>query len=490
MTTRHFLHWLVRVGLLLLLLLVAAILAWGFSSRNLPDLKPWHVTELPSQFDRADIEAMTGLDDYMAREALLFTELDELVYGRVESTDQLDFNRYNRASATDPTSRPQDYNRSYQSLPEGQPLCGALMVHGLTDSPYSMRHLARIYTDAGCYALALRMPGHGTIPNGLIHADSQDWASAVALGARAVRDRIGDKVPLFLVGYSNGGALVMSHALEALDDPGLAAADGVMLFSPMIGVTPFSRLADLGQLLTWFEYFEKFSWLDVLPEYDPYKYNSFPKNAGYQTYVVTQKLQQRLQSLESEGRLREIPPVLSFQSLVDATVSTPAVVNELYARLKAPGSDLVLFDLNRSSTLAPFLAEDHRQFVENLLTGPELDYDITLIGNRSKDSNAVAEWRRPPNTDKVIKKRLNLEWPAGVYSLSHVAIVFPPEDEFYGDARASRAAGNFPLGSLNPRGERGVTIVPVSTLLRLRHNPFFDYMAERLRVDIARFLNP
>jgi hypothetical protein len=33
------------------------------------------------------------------------------------------------------------------------------------------------------------------------------------------------------------------------------------------------------------------------------------------------------------------------------------------------------------------------------------------------------------------------------------------------------------------------SIVPVSTLLRLRHNPFFDYMAERLRADIAGFLN-
>jgi alpha-beta hydrolase superfamily lysophospholipase len=264
----------------------------------------------------------------------------------------------------------------------------------------------------------------------------------------------------------------------------------VMLFSPMIGVTPFSRLADLGQLLTSFEYFEKFNWLDVLPEYDPYKYNSFPKNAGYQTYVVTQKLQQRLQSLESAGRLREIPPVLTFQSLVDATVSTPAVVNELYARLKVPGSDLVLFDLNRSSALAPFLTADHRQFVENLMNGPELGYDITLIGNLSKDSNAVAEWQRHPGSDEVVRKPLDFAWPAGVYSLSHVAIVFPPQDEFYGNAEASRAAGNFAIGSLNPRGERGVTIVPVSTLLRLRHNPFFDYVAERLRVDIAGFLNP
>ena len=75
MTTMHIIRRLVQVGLFLLLLLAAAILAWGFSSRNLPDLKPWHVTELPSQFDRAEIKAMTGLEDYLAREARLFAEL-------------------------------------------------------------------------------------------------------------------------------------------------------------------------------------------------------------------------------------------------------------------------------------------------------------------------------------------------------------------------------------------------------------------------------
>jgi alpha-beta hydrolase superfamily lysophospholipase len=480
----------IRALIGLVVVVVVAVLGWAFNSRTMPDLHVWHTAELPSAFTRRDIEAMAGLADYLAREDQLFEELQTLVYDRVEEADRLTFNRYNRGSRTDPTSFTQDFNRTYELAPEGDVVCGALLVHGLTDAPYSMRHLAEKYVSEGCYALVMRMPGHGTSPQGLKHIEWRDWRAAVALGARAVRDRIGDTAPLFLAGYSNGGGLVLGHALDALDDEDLVRADGLMLFSPMIGVTPLSRLAGLGTVLTHLDFFEKFAWLSVLPEYDPYKYNSFPKNAGYQTFLVTAALRDRLLELEASDRLSEIPPVLTFQSLVDATVSTPAVVNELYARLRTPGSELVLFDLNRSSSLGPFLRVDHRQFVEDLLLGEKQPYDITLIGNLDKSSRAVGARHRRAQQDEIEKVNLNLSWPMALYSLAHVAIVFPPEDEFYGTAEASAAAGVFNLGSLNPRGERGVTSVPVADLVRLRHNPFFEYMAERVETDIAGYLPP
>jgi alpha-beta hydrolase superfamily lysophospholipase len=353
-----------------------------------------------------------------------------------------------------------------------------------------MRHLAELYQDLGCYALIQRMPGHGTIPGALVTTDWHDWRAAVKLGAAAVRERIGEGPPLFLVGYSNGGALTLGHALSALDDPELVRADALMLFSPMIGVTPLSRIAPLGHRLTALSYFGQFAWLDIAPEFDPYKYNSFPKNAGYQTFLVTRSLREQLQALEDAGRLSEIPPVLAFQSLVDATVLMPALVHELFGRLSGPGSDLVLFDMDRSSALTPFLKEDYLQFVEKLLLGPRLSYDLTLIGSLDRQSSAVAERRRRPDSDEVSKRALDLSWPQGVYSLSHLAIVFPPSDEFYGTAAASRAAGVLPLGSLTPRGERGVTTVPIGNLLRLRHNPFYSYLEDRLRTDIEALLTP
>jgi hypothetical protein len=43
-----------------------------------------------------------------------------------------------------------------------------------------------------------------------------------------------------------------------------------------------------------------------------------------------------------------VPPVLTFHSLVDATVSTPAVVHALYDVIGDERFELVLFDINRA----------------------------------------------------------------------------------------------------------------------------------------------
>ena len=41
---------------------------------------------------------------------------------------------------------------------------------------------------------------------------------------------------------------------------------------------------------------------------------------------------------------------------------------------------------------------------------------------------------------------------------------------------------------LTPRGEREVLIVPPDLLLRLRHNPFFEYQAARVDEVLAETL--
>jgi hypothetical protein len=41
-----------------------------------------------------------------------------------------------------------------------------------------------------------------------------------------------------------------------------------------------------------------------------------------------------------------------FQSVIDFTVSTPAIVRRLYASLPDNGSELVLFDVNRRAAWA------------------------------------------------------------------------------------------------------------------------------------------
>ena len=51
--------------------------------------------------------------------------------------------------------------------PEGEARGVAVLLHGLTDSPYSLQHIARRYRDLGYVAVAIRLPAHGTVPGAL-----------------------------------------------------------------------------------------------------------------------------------------------------------------------------------------------------------------------------------------------------------------------------------------------------------------------------------
>jgi hypothetical protein len=67
-----------------------------------------------------------------------------------------------------------------------------------------------------------------------------------------------------------------------------------------------------------------------------------------------------------------------------------------------------------------------------------------------------------------------------MFSLSHVALPFAPDDRVYG-ARAAGGTGknSITLGSITLLGERGILQIPDGFFLRLRYNPFFSYLAER-----------
>ena len=79
---------------------------------------------------------------------------------------------------------------------------------------------------------------------------------------------------LVLVGYSNGGALRHQYTLDALEDSTLPAPAKVILISPMIGVSPAAVLASSISLLG--PFVPKARWIDVVPEYNPFKSTRSP----------------------------------------------------------------------------------------------------------------------------------------------------------------------------------------------------------------------
>ncbi len=98
------------------------------------------------------------------------------------------------------------YNRSFELVP-AEIRGAALLVHGLSDSPYSMRALADTLYAQGYYVLALRLPGHGTVPAALTEVSWRDWYAAVALAARYAASQAPGK-PFIAAGHSTGAALV------------------------------------------------------------------------------------------------------------------------------------------------------------------------------------------------------------------------------------------------------------------------------------------
>ena len=312
----------------------------------MPALRIWHTVFLSEEFTARGATPQSTLQDYLDREARLFQELKEKVYDKVATTKDMTYCRYYAGGLQDPEDHGRNWNRTFELVPENIQ-GGALLLHGLTDSPYSLRRIGEILHARGFYVLGLRLPAHGTVPSALTKVRWEDWVAASRIGARHVRNRIGTEPPFLIAGYSNGGALAVKYALDAMSDPGLPHPDRLVLFSPEIGITPFASISNSDRILSFLPYFKKFKWLSIEPEYDPYKYNSFPKNAGQQAYEITAALQDQVEDTREAGGFADFPPVLTFLSWIDATVETSATIHRFYDRLGNAGSELVVFDVNR-----------------------------------------------------------------------------------------------------------------------------------------------
>ena len=297
---------LVKAIALAALLAFALLLAWAFESRRMPALQIWHTALLESEFTARDATPQSTLQDDLAREVRLFGKLRKEVYQRVESTDALIYNRYRAGGPQDPAWPQQNWNRTFEFVPQ-QIKGGALLLHGLTDSPYSLRGIGEILYAKGFYVVGLRLPGHGTHPGALTQVRWEDWVAASRIGARHVRERIGAERPFILAGYCNGGALAVKFAIDALVDPDLPVPNRLLLFSPEIGIAPVARIANSHKLLSFMSFFAQFKWLSIEPEYDPFKYNSFPKNAAQEAWEVTAEIHRQIEEVRDAGRFAKFP---------------------------------------------------------------------------------------------------------------------------------------------------------------------------------------
>jgi alpha-beta hydrolase superfamily lysophospholipase len=123
------------------------------------------------------------------------------------------------------------YWRRY--VPDDKPRAELLFVHGLAEHSGRYGHVMRYFADRGfdCWAVDYRC--HGKSPGLRVHVDRFDeFLLDIAAAYRLVRAEQ-TWLPLFLVGHSQGGLLVLRHVLARPD-----GIEGIIVSSPFLGMHP------------------------------------------------------------------------------------------------------------------------------------------------------------------------------------------------------------------------------------------------------------
>jgi alpha-beta hydrolase superfamily lysophospholipase len=433
---------------------------------------------LQEEFTAAKAAEVRTFEGYRRLEERLFAELDRKVIAPTPTGPTHALVRYSRGSAADPRKQPADWNRSFE-LPAAPASGGVLLLHGMSDSPYSMRALGESLHRRGFWVVGLRLPGHGTAPSGLLEVQWEDMAAAVRLGVEHLAAKVGSQ-PIHLIGYSTGAPLALNFTLDALEGKASPVPAGLVLVSPAIGLHPAAALAVWKRRLSLVPGLGALAWLAVEREFDPFKYNSFTTNAGEQVHRLTQSVAGRIEARARSHPKDVLPPTLVIKSNADATVSTDAVVDRLLGRLAPHRHELVLFDINRCDAKSILLFADPRALATRVVGDGGLPFALTLVTNESPQSRAAVARRQAPFSAEFSgTEPLGLAWPPGVISLSHVALPFPPDDPLYG-RRPPESEEILFLGEMAIQGERGLLTLPLDWLLRLRYNPFYDYLETRV----------
>ncbi|RDV29055.1 alpha/beta fold hydrolase [Alteromonas aestuariivivens] len=183
----------------------------------------------------------------------------------------------------------------------------AILIHGLSDSPFFVSGIAQVLYEKGFTVIAPLLPGHGLK---VADADMEDkqlaerWQQHVDQVV-ALTDGIDTKV--FLGGFSTGGALSVE---QYLDSP--AQIDGLMLFSGALALTDNAESMSKFWGIKWVA-----KLIDGHYETDgpnPYKYPSVAGFAGLELMDVINQIRDQLEA----GKRIEVP-LFAAHSQADRT---------------------------------------------------------------------------------------------------------------------------------------------------------------------------
>ncbi len=216
-----------------------------------------------------------------------------------------------------------------QIIPTAEPFffpgsrTGCLLIHGFTGTPKEMRWMGEYLAARGLSVLGVRLAGHATSPEDMIHARWTDWAASVEDGYHLLR---GFADHIYLVGLSMGGvlALLMSTRLDvrgvvALSTPWRVALAALPKYlRPITAIWPYAPQGNQIPNDGWFD-------LEALKDHVCYDRTSIAAAGEFHTLLA------QMHSALSQVRV----PVLLIQSQDDPVV-VPGDMDHIYAAL--PGA--------------------------------------------------------------------------------------------------------------------------------------------------------
>ncbi len=205
----------------------------------------------------------------------------------------------------------------------GESSVGLLLSHGLSDSPYGLRQLARKLNDACIHVRVILLPGHGSVAEDLIDVHRDDWQNTFDRSALTFQHEVDS---LYVGGFSTGGALALTFAQEYSDK-----TQGVVLFSPLLKIN--SSIDWLSPLLA-----PVLTWLDHDETDDYAKYASIPVPAIAQAYKTAKTIRQNL----AANPLSSVPVFVALPE-DDATVDSSVTRNVFDQYLIHPKGQMLLY---------------------------------------------------------------------------------------------------------------------------------------------------
>ncbi len=200
----------------------------------------------------------------------------------------------------------------------------AILVHGLSDTAFSLRDIGGVLAESCFKSRLVLLPGHGTRAGDLLTTRHEDWQKTLNY---LIDQAVNETDTIILIGFSLGGVLTLDAAVQRQDD-----IDGIIGISPAYYLSS-ARLAKWANLLAPIS-----RWVDRGVQDDPLRYEAMPTRGVAETWSAMTNMHK---NMEKFGPVK-IPWMLT-QSMDDAVVVPEQ--NELFwkKRAKNPNSQLIRF---------------------------------------------------------------------------------------------------------------------------------------------------